>query len=234
MEFCFMYSVRKAPILVLSAARDSEGSVDSDEVLYRCWRKQRRRGRRVESRRANEKLVIESCCIPFLSAGVSLLFSCVKSNIPLPATSKRWISAPSRTIVACTAPFLRSILFSLRSTSFVRGERRVRAASENRKGESCRAHFSFFVSFLLSFARPRQPWTCSPTRSSPSRPRARSCSRPCPRSRRRRTARPSPRPSLGRWLSRHRESVRSSTDDFLMRRRFFLIFTFELVSSCVR
>jgi hypothetical protein len=31
--FCFMYSVRKAPMLVLSAARASEGSVDSERVF---------------------------------------------------------------------------------------------------------------------------------------------------------------------------------------------------------
>ena len=29
--FCFIYSVRKAPMLALSAARDSEGSADSVE-----------------------------------------------------------------------------------------------------------------------------------------------------------------------------------------------------------
>jgi hypothetical protein len=234
MEFCFMYSVRKAPMLVLSAARDSEGSVDSDEVLYRCWRKQRRRGRRVESRRANEKLVNESCCIPFLSAGVSR---------PLLLREKQHtIASDLKAVEFCAFKDDRRLygaLFALHSLfssidELCSRERGVRPASENRKGESCRAHFSFFVSFLLSFARSRQPWTLSPTRSSPSRPRARSCSRPCPRSRRRLTARPSPRPSLGRWPSRHRESVRSSTDDFLMRRRFFLIFTFELVSSCVR
>jgi hypothetical protein len=68
-------------------------------------------------------------------------------RVPLPATSTRWSCAPSREIVAWTAPFLRSIftLFFFRSTE---SETKV----ETKKRELSSSPQSSLLSLSLSFS----------------------------------------------------------------------------------